>query len=1258
MFKKIKQQKSFLLKFISVFICVTLIIGIAPISVFSDLWVSAAEEPNYGTYTVSADGKTLTAVPNEGAAFRGWYKGGTEVSYEKSYTLKSGEKVSDLTPEFYNFNMVKDSGFEKENADGEWKGVGFSISTAERRNGVNSLKISSTDGSAYAYGSFSDLEAETQYTISYYYKGYSLSGFVIGGDSVLSSDFDNNTYNGKYLAKNNGAQASSWKKGELTFYTKDNTTVSLLLNSTGNSTVYIDDVCLVKDVMAAPTYFNEDFSNGFKNVYVYENPKLGGPNYKLSIDNGRLKVEQALTFGVVQFLPIKLKKGAKYTITFNLDMSNELLNETNVPELNSDGNGYLYENNYIKYATYPNWINFSLTETQGRLGSKNNYDEWIIGPEHATSGGNLFTATISDGVKTVTKRYTDGTDRSAIGFPKSFLTDQKLNVSNLKVTMKVTAVKNCVAYLSACLNGRGTFYIDNLNITEESKSVDVIDIISNSDIKTLGTAIRTVGTQGIRHKTQIDKRLLTSDNGYGIRVIEYGTVAIRTAILAGEELVIDKKDYYYQNNCYQSAKGVAYSFKDKKDLVYNDEQTTIDFTGVLINIPFERWNSDYTARAYFKYVDKNGVEGIFYFETYSMAVYPISKEAYSKVDDNGEFMETDEVRDYLYKNILTKFNDKTIKISDAKPPVYSNFQGIRSTVYHAVTFFPDSHKRTYTESQAAVEMDRLVDSKVDNVRTRLASQWMWDGTGWNWESDKMQAFYKWARMLKERDISITINAGWHLHDFIFFYDTKIATEDKKGYEAAYGDKDGNGHSSIPEVNYLHGYTDAGVKIAAKYGEDSNASIIKELGKAAGLELTDNEYDHYSLVAARYAEWIKQSLKNLKANGADVEYVMPFTETGYQMVLGRDENNKKIYDTTFSYDEYALMAIALDYTLSKEGTRSLYKFIGPSQSIYTSNNRLSLVEYLYGTTDKTYGNYSGVFTTLKNSGKYNNTILDINSMHIYATPDTNAYPNGNSIFNPYACYYKANDNFTYYNTVLKNTGTRNTEFWCDEYFASAPDSRCFQNVGMQMTQFAAGLTAGINNGINRFSTWQMFDTLWDGNATHGDCINTGLSEFAGGIHVCGTCPSLVHVDGKTCPKGPDCPCTKNYSISSYVPRTTYYGINLIGKYMNNENAGVFATQVSNVDGDEEGGVYVSAIKNDNDKIVILVVNTMSTTSSVNVEFEREYMASFTRYTYDPNEVVPTAQAKSLSSDKTITMYGENSFCDIIPAQSFSIYVEGT
>ena len=70
--------------------------------------------------------------------------------------------------------------------------------------------------------------------------------------------------------------------------------------------------------------------------------------------------------------------------------------------------------------------------------------------------------------------------------------------------------------------------------------------------------------------------------------------------------------------------------------------------------------------------------------------------------------------------------------------------------------------------------------------------------------------------------------------------------------------------------------------------------------------------------------MRQGLKALKAHGVNnVEYLLPFTETGYEV-----EN-----DPTAYYDEWIIMTLGLHLALEDEGIRSNYQLIGPSQSRY-------------------------------------------------------------------------------------------------------------------------------------------------------------------------------------------------------------------------------------------------------------------------------------------------------------------------------------
>lgn len=1240
-FKKLKTKKV-ALKTISIFLGIVMLFAIMP----SGLTFALAEsgdgyvyDPALGEY--SAQNGVLTAVPYENAGFRGWFdKKGNEVSSELKFTIPTGASSSDYTPVFYDFNLAVKGGFE-EYANGTnlkvdlpaeeiWEGVCDSeisggtdwttavVSSSRARTGEKSLKAFSQFNTTYH--TFYNLEQKTQYTVSFWYNLDSNATNYLSFVSVLgeNANISANANNSEYLAHkgftvSEGSTAENeWKKATLTFYTDENTSVKLAIlynsqnadGSAANAPIYIDDLALVKDVAAAPEYINEDFSRSAKNWRTMDVRCVTTEH-----SSGRLKVNSIVSLlGYQQSPAIRVKKGADYTLTFKLDMSE--IEDVYVPKFRLDGystyvlltddtlisednpKGYVWDLDE-KGNKKPNWINFSF-------GTENLKHS----PTYGSQSGTKVKWTVTD-VKGVT--FTP----SGSGFGKNTLSDKKMDVTQ-PVTVKgtFTALATDDIYLNTRLNGLGTYYVDDVKLTENSANVDVKDLISTNTLTTKGTAIRTVGRQGMRHKTTVDKALLTAQNPYGVRVTEYGTVAIKTEELNGNQLVLNGK-YVAGNNSYQAKTGVAYSLSDKKELIFENRKTSLDFTGVLVNVAKENWNTDYTVRAYAKYLDKDGNDVVVYGESADIAVYPISKMAYTAKNEQGKYIESSDVRDYLYNKIISKYTDKLVTVNNASASIYDNFEGIRSTVYHGTTFFPDAHGRTYTDEEAAMEMDRLVDSKIDNVRTRFASQWMWkDGTGWNWESSKMTAFYKWAKMLEERDISITINASWHLSDFVSYYKSRS-------------------HSSIPEVNYLHGYSNSHQKTEDFYGEDENAAEIEAAGRAIGLNLTDDEYAHYSVAAARYGEWILQAVKTLKAHGVNnVEYLLPFTETGYEV-----ED-----DPTAYYDEWIIMTLGLYKALKSEGIRNDYKIIGPSQSLYKYMNRLSLLEYLYQKIDGT---------------EYED-LVDINSSHAYTKPNVNkGYEN--TVFEPNASYDMAEENFGYYNELLTNIGQSDKDFWCDEFFANAGDIKYWEGVDMQAVQLAAGVVSGANNGINRLSLWQMFDCLWDSSATHGTAYIDRATEFIGGVHACGTCPSMVFADGFNCPKGEACPCYNYYAFSSYTPRTTYYGVNLIGRFFNNENASVYETKVENELSKKDGGLFVTAIKNDEGKTVIMVVNTESEAANVNIQLEKNTDATYTRYTYESGMVFPTDEATPIQSDKEIAAYGKGSIKDIIPARSFSIYV---
>lgn len=168
-------------------------------------------------------------------------------------------------------------------------------------------------------------------------------------------------------------------------------------------------------------------------------------------------------------------------------------------------------------------------------------------------------------------------------------------------------------------------------------------------IQNLGVAIRCDGIQGIRFKTSIDNDLIT----YGIdgyEVSEYGTVAIKTEYLNGNELVCDG-NYNYNGLIHNSIKGAAY-IKDQKDIIFDKDASATVFTGVLIGITLEEFQKDYSVRGYVVLQNSEGDTQTVYTDMRSANVYEVAETAYNFKQTTGVYLESEETRSYLFENIL------------------------------------------------------------------------------------------------------------------------------------------------------------------------------------------------------------------------------------------------------------------------------------------------------------------------------------------------------------------------------------------------------------------------------------------------------------------------------------------------------------------------------------------------------------------------------------------------------------------------------
>ncbi len=1298
------------------------------VGVYEISTVAPYYDEKLGTVTAAAvDGEVvLTATAKSSTGLRGWYLNKVEVSAENSISVCPWD-AHKYTAEFYNFNLIEKGSFEEYAVDDNlkpvdseeiWDGItdsevagnsdwsSFKVSEDKAADGTKSLKIACVNNTVYK--NITGLETDTQYTLSFKYN-FPITEEYMRYYAVLDPEDEINTrancskmpsLSYKMLSIEEGTtETNEWKEAKLTFNSGDLTEVNLvfLYNSNGTATeylCYIDDVTLVKDSFAAPNMDNS-FDNGYVGDWTASNSKFA--NVSLDTDDGtnnRLKVDTTLSSGCAYSPTYYLNKGFTYTISFTLDVSE--VEHLYVAQVDHNTNVLMYnEDGTLKFTSTQNYINWSFSNTANTWGSKiNNSDNSVTNEKYfycedtvnTKTGGFHVTVTDSAG----TSLYDKNTYFSGFyftNFQQEYLetpTSSAYDFSKpLTVTNTFTAQQSGPICLGFRLNGLGVYYVDDITVTQERPDTVDTSLVSEG-FKAVGVAVRISGKQGIRYKTQIDKALLTNNNPYGIRVTEYGTLVLKEMYLEGEELVYGGSYTYSGNNkTYSTGLGVAYKLGANKDVRFADNDTNIHYTGVVMNIPTgtnrENYQNDYALRSYFKYTDQDGEEQTVYSDTYYSSIYAVAKEAYTTKAADGSFAESDADRQSLYDNILEGLYDRTITV-DTSEELFQNYEGISSTVYHCYTFMDDGHDRTYTEAQAAKEMDRLVDSGITSVRTIFKSQFSADYTetkdsnnvkigetfnGWNWSSSDMQAFYKWAKMLQDRDIDIILNPGWHL---------KFIVERT---------------SSIPEIFYLLGYegTYADDKntpgTTITYGADDVYGETQAYLDAGNTLPEDTEERRMIIASLRFGEFVRQALEACRRNGVyNITYLHPFTETGYEhddvdtsgdgiidrTAEGDAAEDGDLIDPTYCYDEYITMVKGMHEALKGNGVktdrygntrgdiRSNYKVIGPSQSIAKNANKyyvenevvdrdrqISLLGY-YLSWEKQEGNEEYV------------GMIDILSSHMYAgptkVPSYNKYTDSASdtIYNPTGCYDSVEASYKYYmEEIIEEEGggdPLNRPFWSDEYFASAGDITYRDGVGAQLTQFAAGMVSAMNRGLQKQLSWQIFDTLFI-NQT-----NTG-GEFVGGVHCCGTAPSFITLEN-TCPKvaaGGTCGCQDYTQYASYTPRVTYYGINLLGKYLSNKNATVLKTSVS--DYNDEGGVYSAVIRMESGELAVLVVNTHSYATGVKIDFDQLADGEITRYTYNPEGITPTEEATSVASDGSVTVEN-NGFTDYIADMSFAIY----
>ncbi len=131
-----------------------------------------------------------------------------------------------------------------------------------------------------------------------------------------------------------------------------------------------------------------------------------------------------------------------------------------------------------------------------------------------------------------------------------------------------------------------------------------------------------------------------------------------------------------------------------------------------------------------------------------------NEDIYEKLEEQ----ETEKPNDYTLTSAIDIFNAN---------PVQSNFGGFNA-VYHAYPYRSDDFGREYTTKMAEYEIERAANSGISVARTMYDMNLAWDTKTktWNWDSEDMNAIYKFCQELDKYGIEVFLS-HWESNQYLF-----------------------------------------------------------------------------------------------------------------------------------------------------------------------------------------------------------------------------------------------------------------------------------------------------------------------------------------------------------------------------------------------------------------------------------------------------------------------------------------------------------
>lgn len=388
-----------------------------------------------------------------------------------------------------------------------------------------------------------------------------------------------------------------------------------------------------------------------------------------------------------------------------------------------------------------------------------------------------------------------------------------------------------------------------------------------------------------------------------------------------------------------------------------------------------------------------------------------------KVDEKPK--EDEEPKEEYEGNILT-VNNKT-SINDS-------FLGF-GAVYYPWIYMKDGAGRNYTEEQAKVELDRLVESGTTWIRSVIYANASWydkDTNTWKYDEDneKYNALVKFFKEVDKRGVDVMLNFGW-----------------------------GGGLNDVTSASQASIFND---------------NVLKAIG---------TQEDRVNM----FTDFCLTFTQALKAEGINcVKYITFFSEPSNSQAAGGVYGTPE-FETQFVGKVVPLftkVVTNVHNAFKTAGIRDDYKFIGANQgswystSSYVSEQIKPIYEPLKGILDElSYHTYN--YTGTPQGATYED-FADLIEIHVQDIEKQMGIKANNTWFDEFNISATGCSADTPYDTETKQVG----------------GIYALRNEPYTATQIGNSLLAFLNNGFKTVTMWTFTSNLWPDNTSTGSSFLQG------------------------------------------------------------------------------------------------------------------------------------------------------------------------